>query len=143
MVQMTKAFQYKLLGNETVRGHKCYVIQATPKPGYAPPNRETRVLTGMRGKMWIDADQFQWVKVEAEVFRPVAFGLFIAHVQPGTEFNLEDEPVADGVWLPSHFSTRVKARVLGLWSRNSHDDETYTEYRPMSGIQLDGQKSRN
>lgn len=139
MTEMTRAFQYKLVGNETVKGHKCYVIEATPKPGYAPPNRDTKVLTGMRGTMWIDEAQFQWVKVHAEVFKPVSFGLFIAHVQPGTEFNLEDEPVANGIWLPSHFSTRVKANILGVWSRNSSDDETYSEYRPMSEIRLDGQ----
>ena len=47
----------------------------------------------MRGKMWIDTRQYQWVKVHAEVFRPVAFGLFIAHVEPGTEFTLEESPI--------------------------------------------------
>ena len=132
MTEMTKAFQYKLLGEETLNGHHCYVVEATPKPGYIPPNRDTKVLTGMRGKLWIDANQFQWARVHAEVFRPVAFGLFIAHVQPGTEFNLDNEPVARNIWLPSHFSTRVKATVLGLWSRNSSDDETYRDYRPVA-----------
>lgn len=138
MSEMTKAFQYRLLGNETINGRRCYVIEATPKPGYAPPNRDTKVLTGMRGKLWIDADEFQWVKVHAEVFRPVAFGLFIAHVQPGTDFTLEETPVAKGIWLPSHFSNQVKANILGVWSRNSNDDETYTDYRPMSQTQVGG-----
>lgn len=134
MTEMTKAFQYKLVGNETVNGHKCYVLEATPKPGYVPPNRDTKVLTGMRGKMWIDETEFQWVKVHAEVFRPVTFGLFVAHVQPGTEFNLEEEPVGNGLWLPSHFSTRVKSNILGIWSRNSSDDEVYTDYRLAASV---------
>ena len=81
----------------------------------------------MRGKMWIDAEQYQWVRVHAEVFRPVAFGLFIAHVEPGTEFTLEEKPVQSGLWLPSHFSMQVRANVLFL-SRNSNDDETYSNY---------------
>lgn len=132
MSEIVKAFDFKLAGTETINGHKCYVLEATPKPGYRPPNRDTKALTGMRGKMWIDTQEFQWVKVHAEVFRPVAFGLFIAHVEPGTEFTLEEKPVREGLWLPSHFQTTVKANVLGVWSRNSNDDETYTNYRPMS-----------
>jgi hypothetical protein len=138
MSEMIKGFQYRLAGEATMNGHRCYVVQATPKPGYVPPNRDTKVLTGMRGTLWIDEQQFQWVKVHAEVFRPVAFGLFIAHVQPGTEFTLENEPVAPGLWLPSHFSTQVRATILSVWSRNSNDDERYSNYRPMSTVPLTG-----
>ena len=86
------------------------------------------MLTGMRGKMWIDDREYQWVKVHAEVFRPVAFGLFIAHVEPGTEFTLEQASIGGTLWMPRHFVTRVKSNIL-VWSRNSVDDETYTDYR--------------
>jgi hypothetical protein len=82
----------------------------------------------MRGKMWVDEQAYQWVKVEAEVFRPVAFGLFIAKVEPGTEFTLEQKPVQENLWLPSHFSVSVKARILQYWSHNTTDDETYSHY---------------
>jgi hypothetical protein len=129
MAEMAKAFDYQLLGQENVDGRRCYVLAATPRRSYEPINRDTKVLKGMRGKMWIDTEQFQWVKVHAEVFRPVAFGLFIADVQPGTEFSLEQKPVTGNLWLPSHFSMRVQARVLHFWSKNSNDDETYTNYR--------------
>jgi hypothetical protein len=126
--EMVKAIDFKLAGEETTDGHRCYVLEGTPKPGYQPSNRETKVLEGMRGKMWIDEQTYQWVKVEADVFRPVAFGLFVAKVEPGTEFTLEQEPVAGNIWLPSHFSVRLKATILGYWSRNSTDDETYSDY---------------
>jgi hypothetical protein len=127
MREMTKAFDFKLTGQESVNGHDCYVLVAEPRAGYRPINRDTRVLTGMRGNMWIDSREHQWVKVRAEVYRPVSFGLFIAHVQPGTEFTLEEGPVAQGIWLPVRFATKVRATVL-LWSRNSTDDETYSNY---------------
>ena len=127
--EMANAFTYRLDGEETVNGRKCYVLDAEPKPGYRPPDRDTKVLTGMRGKMWVDEQQFRWAKVHAEVFRPVTYGLFIARVRPGTEFSLEERPLPSGIWLPSHFSVKVRARILIL-SRNSTDDETYTNYRP-------------
>ena len=128
MQQMMKAFDFKLLGRETVNGRRCYVFQSTPRPDYRPINRDTQVLKGMRGKLWVDADEYQWVKVHAEVFRPVTFGLFVAHVQPGTEFTLEEEPVGDGIWMPEHFGRTVKANIL-FWSRNSSEEDTYWGYR--------------
>jgi len=128
MSEMMKAFDFTLRGQETVNGRRCFVLAAAPRASYQPSSRDTGVLKGMRGEMWIDAEQYQWVKVHAEVFRPVAFGLFIAHVQPGTEFTLEQAPVQNNIWLPSHLSTRVKATVL-VFSKRSMDDETYTGYR--------------
>jgi len=126
MTEMIKAFQFKLAGKESVNGRECFRVDATPRPGYVPRSRDTKVLTGMRGTLWIDTEQYQWVRVTAAVFRPVAFGLFIAHVRPGTEFTLDEAPVGR-VWMPSHFVTRVKANVL-VWSRDSTEDETYTDY---------------
>ena len=127
MREMMKAFDFHLAGQESVNGRNCYVLVATPRSSYRPISRDTKVLTGMRGKLWIDSAEYQWVKVHAEVFRPVAFGLFIAHVQPGTEFTLEEAPVGQGIWLPVHFVTKVRATAL-LWSRNYTDDEAYSNY---------------
>jgi hypothetical protein len=131
MTEMIKAFQFKLAGKESVNGRECFRVDATPRPGYVPRSRDTKVLTGMRGTLWVDTTEYQWVRVTAAVFRPVAFGLFIAHVQPGTEFTLDEAPVGGRLWMPSHFRTQVKASVL-VWSRNSTDDETYTEYHPIA-----------
>jgi hypothetical protein len=129
MQEMIRAFDFKFAGEESVNGRSCFVLEATPHPGYKPPSKDTKVLTGMRGKMWIDSNEYQWVKVEAEVFRPVAFGLFIAHVEPGTEFTLEQTPVEQDIWLPAHFVTTVRANTLLIWSKNYTRDETYSNYR--------------
>jgi hypothetical protein len=129
MQQMIKAFRFKLLGEETVNGRRCYVLDGTPRPDYRPPNRDTQVLKGMRGKLWVDTEQYQWVKVHAEVFRPVSFGLFIARVEPGTQITLEQAPVGGGIWLPTRFEQQVKVTVLFFWSHNSSDLETYWDYR--------------
>lgn len=129
---MIEGFDFRLTGEATVNGRRCFVLQGTPKADFRPPSRETAVLTGMRGTMWVDEQQYQWVKVQAEVFRPVTFGLFIARVRPGTEFTLEQQPVEGNLWLPSHFSMRVKATVLHFLPHNSFDDETYRDYRKSS-----------
>ena len=76
MTEMVKAFDFTLRREETVDRRRCFVLAATRKRNYQPISRDTKVLKGMRGEMWIDAEQYQWVKVHAEVFRPVAFSLF-------------------------------------------------------------------
>ncbi len=130
MAEMTKALKYTLAGETTLYGHPVYVLDALPDPDYVPHSRETRVLTGMKGRLWIDKQTYQWVKVEAEVFRPVEFGMFIAKVGPGTRFELNQAPGPDGHWFPMHFNTQVHASVLGLFNENSTDDETYSNYKP-------------
>jgi hypothetical protein len=131
MGEMVHAFNFTLAGEETVNGRRCYVLNASPKPGYVPRTRDTKVLTGMKGKLWVDQQEAQWVKVEAEVIRPVSF-YAVATVGPGTKFTLVQMAVGQGIWMPAHFSVRVNS-TLFFFSRNSSDDETYTDYRLASG----------
>ncbi len=127
---MVDAFDFQFAGEETVNGYDCWVLDATPKRSYQPKDRETKVLTGMRGRLWVEKSQYQWVRVRAEVFKPVSLFGFFAKVGPGTRFQLEQAPVADNLWLPSHFSMRVNASAFGFINENSSDDETYGKYVP-------------
>ena len=133
MQQLTAAFDFKLTGEEKMGNREVYILKATPRPGYHPPNMQTEVLTGMRGTLWIDKDSFQWVKVEAEVVSPVSIAGFLATVEPGTRFELEKAPVTPEVWLPSHFKMQSTAKVLGLFHNRKSADETYSNYRPAAG----------
>lgn len=137
MKEMGQAFVYKLRVEEKLNGHDVYVMDATPKPGYQPKTRETKVLTGMKGTLWIDKETYQWVKVEAEVVQPVNFFGFIAKVGPGTRFMLEQEPAGpDQNWMPTRFSMKVNATVLGIFNEDSTDNETFTNYQPMNKADL-------
>jgi hypothetical protein len=132
MEQLTVAFDFTLLGEQKLGPYEVYVLQATPRPGYQPPNTETKVLTGMQGKLWIEKQTYQWVKVEAEVVHPVSIAGFLAQVQPGTRFELEKMPVNDGIWLPKHFSMKARAKILFFFSHETQDDESYFDYHKAS-----------
>jgi len=125
---LTKAFDFKLTGEGRLDGHRVYVLDAKPRPGYHPDSKQTDVLTGMKGKLWIDTATFQWVKVEAEVIHPVSIDGFVARVEPGTRFELEKTPLAADVWLPKHFSMRSHAKIFFMFGKSSFDDETYFDY---------------
>ena len=129
MSEMTRAFQFRLLGTQKLRGHEVYVFDAAPDPNYKPANTKAKVLTGMRGKLWIDAKSYHWVRVEAEVDQPVYLEGFLARVDRGTKFVLDKEPVGDGNWVPTHFAMQVNSKILGFISHNSSEQDTFSQYR--------------
>lgn len=126
--QMTSAFDFHLIGNRTLKGHKVYVLKATPRKGYRPPDRDSEVLTGMEGTLWVDRSSFQWVKVEAHVTHPVSIEGFLARVEPGTRFELEKQPVADDIWMAAHFSMRSNAKVMFVVPHRGEEDDTFFNY---------------
>jgi hypothetical protein len=142
MDEMARAFNFKLVREQRSGPFDVYVLKATPKPGYHPPNIETKVLTGMQGELWIDKETFQWVKVEAEVIYPVSIAGFLARVEPGTRFELEKMPVGDGIWLPKHFAMKSRAKILFLFTSQKQDDETYFDYHKAVPTQTVGVEFR-
>src|SRR5689334_9993821 len=84
MSQLSEAFDFTLAGKKKIKKFNVWLLKATPRAGYKPPNMEAQVLTGMEGEMWIDQKTFQWVKVTAKVIRPVSIEGFLASVEPGT-----------------------------------------------------------
>jgi hypothetical protein len=129
LLELTKAFDFKLIGETRLAGREVYLIQATPRPHYQPPNEDAKVLTGMQGRLWIDKATFQWVQVTARVIHPVSIEGFVARVEPGTRFELQKMQVADGVWLPQHFAMHSRAKVLGVWKHVTQENDTFSDYR--------------
>lgn len=125
--EMADAFSYRLLGTDVSDGRSVFVLEATPRPAYRPTNTRARVLTHMRGKLWIDKTEYQWVKVQAEVTAPVSLYL-VAHVGPGTRFTLEQMPIGNNLWLPKRFTMQTKFTVFGV-RHQRYEEETYSDYR--------------
>ena len=128
MQQMISAFDYQLVGKGSLNGFRVYVLKATPRPGYKPIDRDSEVLTGMEGTMWIDQKTFQWVKVEAHVIHPVRIEGFLAEVEPGTRFEVEKRPVCGEIWLASRYSMRANAKVLFLFPHKGQEDDSFFNY---------------
>jgi hypothetical protein len=43
LMDMVGAFDFRLAGQENVNGHDCWILDAQPKPGLEPKDRETNV----------------------------------------------------------------------------------------------------
>ena len=126
--QLLKAFDFTLAGEQKMDSRTVYVVKAHPRRDYHPPNTRAKALTGMEGTLWIDATDYRWARVEAEVKHAVSIEGFFARVEPGTRFVLEQRPADGGIWLPSHFTMRTRAKVFLLFSHNEQEDSGYYGY---------------
>jgi hypothetical protein len=130
--EMPRAFEYTLRSTRRTSSRTVYVLSATPRENYDPPNIEAQVLTGMQGEFWIDTQTYQLFYGSATVLRPVSIEGFLATVEPGTEFEVEQRPVGDGIWLPTHFSIRSRSRIVFLFHHHRSEDRTYFDYHKVS-----------
>jgi hypothetical protein len=127
---LLEAFDFHLIGEEIVGGRPAYVLQATPHPGYPAHGKYGKMFSKVEGKLWIDKQDFGWIKVDGEVTQSFSMGLFVARVQRGSHINMEQTCVGDAVWVPRHFEMRASARILFLKSLDIQKILTYSDYRP-------------
>jgi hypothetical protein len=129
MAEVPEAFDFRIVSEERVDGRDTWVLDATPRRDYRPLTRDTKILPHVKGRLWIDRQTFQWVKLEAEVIDPVSWGLFLVRLDSGARIQFQQAHVNDEVWLPSQISIKASAR-LGIFKHlRVEEDTTYRNYR--------------
>lgn len=129
ILEMPNAFDLTLLGTELLAGRRTYMIQAIPKPGYHSENRIARFFPKVRGRMWIDAENYQWVRADAEVIDTISIGWFLARISQGTRFSFQQVLVNNEVWLPSRLEILAAGRIVLLRKIHTEIEISYRNYR--------------
>ena len=135
------SFDFQLIGEEVIDGRPAYVLQA---PGYRRHGKFGKMFSRVEGRLWIDKQDFGWVRVDGQVIQPVSLGLFLARVQRGSHIMMEQVRVGDGIWMPKRIEARVRATVLLVMSYDVDRILTYSEYLPAqqtSWVSLDSRRS--
>ena len=122
-------FNFTLLDVETVSGKPAWVISADPKPDYQPKARGAKLIAKMRGKVWIDQAEYQWVKIEAVATGKLSYGFGLLKIDPGASVEFEQTRVNDEVWLPAHASIRLDGRAGLLFGIHDEIDMQFRDYR--------------
>ena len=121
------AFDFKLLREDVLDGRPAYVIAATPRAGYHGKDHD--LLGKMQGTLWIDKEDFHWVKVEAETLDTISFGLFIARLAKGTHLEFQQIQVNGEIWLPKRASFIGSARLALVKKFNVAEEVSFSNYR--------------
>jgi len=111
------------------------VIDYRPDPKFNPPNTEAEALTGLEGRVWIDARTHYLVRMEGTISRGVNFGWgMLAHIYPGGKLALDQTSVSENRWIFTYFSMKLSVRALMLKTVNVHTDSTASDFRKLGPI---------
>jgi hypothetical protein len=129
VTEISEAYNFRLIGLEVIGGRDTYVIDCDPRPGFQPRSKEAKILSKVRGRIWIDKAERQWVKLDAQLLDTISFGFVLARLHKGTRIIAEQTRINEEVWLPKHESVKVDARVALLKNFNIDEDVTYRDYK--------------
>jgi hypothetical protein len=132
IVEMPSAFRFTFERQETQHdGCRAWVLAAEPRPRSGPLSREAKVLSGMKGFLWVEQGSYRILRAEAEVTAPVSIFGFFVRVLPGTRMEFATAP-GDPAML-SRFSRNIT--VSRLWFHSTQKTiSTYWGYRPNDDV---------
>jgi hypothetical protein len=127
MSHVPDACEMAIVGEPEVNGRPAWQIHLTPKRDYHGP--DAAVLRHMEGDLWIDKQDFAWVRLEADALDTISFGFFLARIAKGTRVSMERMRLNDEVWALRELKLKGSARLVLVKSFNEEADITFRNYR--------------
>jgi hypothetical protein len=134
--EVPEGFDFQLIGEEVVNRRPAYVLRATPRAGYRAHGTYGKMMSKVEGKLWVDKQDFGWVKVDGEVTEPFSMGLFLARVLRGSHITMEQTRFDDGIWMPTRIEMRASARILFVKSYDINRILAYSDYKLLERASL-------
>lgn len=89
------------------------VIDFQPNPAFHPPSMVAELLTGLKGRVWIDTQTKTMTRIEGDIIRPVNFGWgVVARIYPGGHVEFEQTLVEGKRWIYSHLNMNITIREV-------------------------------
>jgi hypothetical protein len=130
VAEVPKAFDFQFAGEDTIGGRPAWVLQAAPHPGYQAQGKYGRMFSKVAGKLWVDKQDFGWIRVDGQVIQPFSMGLFLARVLRGSRITVQQTRVAEGLWMPERIEVLASAKILFVKSLVIDRVLSYSEYSP-------------
>jgi hypothetical protein len=110
------------------------VIDYEPNPKFSPPITAAEALTGLKGRLWIDAKSRQLVRMEGTIFRAVNFGWgMLAHIYPGGHLVLDQTNAGGSRWIFTRFVEDVNVRALMVKTIHIHTNVEASSFQTLPG----------
>jgi hypothetical protein len=111
------------------------VLDFHPNPSFHPPTMFAEALTGLEGRVWIDAQSHYLTRIEGRVLHPVDMGFgLVAKIYPGGTLELEQTRTPEGRWVYSHLDEHLTARVLVVKTMPEDTVVTSWNFRSMPSL---------
>jgi hypothetical protein len=109
--------------------HAVYVLPGVARPRTGALSRTARVLSGMRGTVWITKDGFHTVRGEFTAVTSVPVFGILAHVLPGTHVEITTSPVNESTWLLASWNQTLKLSKFIVFRSTEETRTTFSDYR--------------
>jgi hypothetical protein len=129
---VANAYDFRIAGEEELEGAKTWVIEATPRKDFKPTQPHADMLKKIKGKMWIDKKEYNWIRVEAEATDTISFGLFLFRIHPGSRFSFQQLHLNNEVWLLRSLYIHGGARIALLKNEAVEQEDTFSNYKKFS-----------
>jgi len=123
------AYDFRLAGEEQISGADTWVIEATPRKDFKPTQPHADILKKIKGRMWIEKKDYNWVKVEAEATDTISFGLFLFRIHPGSRFVLETSHINNELWAMHRLYINGSARIALLKNESVEQEDVFSNFK--------------
>ena len=125
-------YRFRVVGTGELHGRKVYRLSFDPKSEKLPVRRRIdRALNNSRGRVWLDQESYEIVRVEFELIRPTRIWWGILGSISRVDGMLDRKEGKDGVWFPSDFRLYLKGRIL-FRSIHSRLESHWSDFEPVA-----------
>jgi hypothetical protein len=132
----THAFRVTFAGRETRSDYTGHAPPRTllklllePDPDFKPTTRFSTSFQHVRARLWVDEEQAQFARMEADIVTDIPFAGGIAgKVYHGGRVVMEQAEAAPGIWLPTLYDYEIEGRKF-LFAFAVHERTEITRYR--------------
>ena len=109
------------------------VIDFQPNPSFKPPSLITEGLTGIAGRVWVEASSHYVTRIQGRILHSVDFGWggVLARVKEGGSIVLEQHKATDRRWLYSRLVERITIREILVHTAEENTDMTAFNVQPL------------
>lgn len=126
---MPDAFLYTYEGIVPGPNGPAIRLSFKPKPGFDPPDQETKVAVGIQGELWIDEAQERMVRLDAHLFEDVDFGWgILGRLYKGGSIRIENADVGNHNWQLQRMKLDLTGKALMLKTLTFRVTENGTSY---------------
>ena len=131
--ELPQIYDIELVGRETMDERSVILVRFAPHPGYKAVTDGGKLLQKVAGRAWIDEEDRQLVRVEANLLDSLGVGpAGVVRLQKGATSYFHRRKINGEIWLPSDARFSGAAKVLLFFGGGIDASFQYGDYKKFS-----------
>ncbi len=128
--ELFRVYEIAIVSRETLDGRESILMTFHPRANVKPSTQAGKILKKFSGRAWIDENDHQLVRIEAELVDSLSFGLgVLARLHRGAKAQFQRRKINDEIWLPAEAHFTGSVRVLLFKGLRIDTRSEYSDYK--------------